>query len=78
MKNLERVREIKAKLERHCLSVQWLVIRLYTDHGLEVNRSGLSHILSGERITGEQTVKVIDACEAVLSAYEGYYAKEGA
>ena len=78
MKNLERVREIKAKLERHCLSVQWLVVRLYIDHGLEVNRSGLSHILSGERITGEQTERVIGAAEKVLDRYEDLYRKEGA
>lgn len=76
MKNLERVREIKAKLERHCLSVQWLVIRLYTDHGLAVNRSGLSHILSGERISGEQTERVIDCAERVLARYEECYRKE--
>ena len=78
MKNLERVREIKATLERHCLTVQWLVVRLYNDHGLEVNRSGLSHILSGERISGEQTEKVIDCAEQVLTRYEENYKKEGA
>jgi hypothetical protein len=79
VKNMERVREIKAKLERHFLSVQWLVWRLYADHGLSVNRSGLSHILSGERVSGEQTVTVIEACEAILDHYESVYTKkEGA
>lgn len=73
VKNFERVREIRAKLERHCLTVQWLVGRLYADQGLEVNRSGLSHILSGERISGEQTERVITACECVLNKYEATY-----
>ena len=77
MENLKRVREIKARMERHLLSVQWLVYRLYRDQGIEINRSGLSHILSGERISGEQTEKVINSCEAILDAYEEYY-KEGA
>lgn len=73
MSKIEKVRTIRAKLEQHCLSVQWLTYRLYADHGLEVNRSGLSHILSGERITGEQTEKVIDAAEAVINKYETLY-----
>lgn len=78
MKNLERVREIKAKLERHCLSVQWLVYRLYADQGINVNRSGLSHILSGERVSGDSTENIITACEAVMGKYESLYKKEGA
>ena len=78
VKNLERVREIRAKLEKHCLTVQWLVYRLYADHGLAVNRSGLSHILSGERVSGEQTETVINACEAIIDKYESHYKKEGA
>ncbi len=73
MKNLEKAREIRAKLERHCLSVQWLVYRLGADQGINVNRSGLSHILSGERVSGEQTEKIIAASEAILSTYEAYY-----
>ena len=73
VKNFERVREIRAKLEKHCLTVQWLVGRLYADEGLEVNRSGLSHILSGERISGEQTERVITACECVINKYEAAF-----
>lgn len=76
MKNIERVREIKAKLEKNFLSVQWLVYRLYVDQKLSVNRSGLSHILSGERVSGEQTELVICACEAILDRYEEHYKKE--
>lgn len=78
MKNLERVMEIKTKLERHCLSMQWLVYRLYADQGINVNRSGLSHILSGERVSGNTTEAVITACEAVIGKYESLYCKEGA
>lgn len=78
MKNLERVREIRAKLEKHCLTVQWLVYRLGADMGMNVNRSGLSHILTGDRVSGEQTEAVIAACEAVLDKYESNYKKEGA
>lgn len=58
------------------LKIQWLVYRLYADHGLSVNRSGLSHILSGERVSGEQTETVIKACEEVMRKYEDTYRKE--
>ena len=73
MNKIDRVREIRAKLNRYVLSVQWLVYRLYRDHGIDISRSGLSHILSGERVNGEQTEYTINACEAILAAYEEAY-----
>ena len=78
MSKLDSVREIRAKLDRNYLSVQWLVYRLFRDHGLDISRSGLSHILGGERTKGERTEQIIDACEQILAAYEAVYNREGA
>ncbi len=76
MSKIERVKMIKARLTQHCLTVLWLVSHLYSEHGIEINKTGLSHILSGERISGEQTEKVIDCAEKVLDRYEEFYKKE--
>ena len=69
---------IKARLTQHCLTGQWLVSHLYSEQGVEISTTGLSHILSGQRLVGEQTEKVIESAEKVLDRYEGHYAKEGA
>ena len=75
---IERVKMIKARLTQHCLTVLWLISHLYSEHGIEINNTGLSHILSGERTNGEQTEKVIVCAEKVLDRYEEFYKKEGA
>lgn len=78
MSKIERVKMIKARLTQHCLTVQWLISHLYSEHEVEISTTGLSHILSGQRLVGEQTERVIECAEKVLDRYENFYKKEGA
>jgi hypothetical protein len=78
MGKIDRVREIRAKLNKYVLSVRWLVYRLYRDHGIDISCSGLSHILSGDRVNGDLTEYTINACEQILAAYEEVYNREDA
>lgn len=78
MSNLDRVSEIKAKLDKYYLSVRWLIYRLFRDHGIDVSMSMLSHVLRGDKIGGPRSEEIIEACEQILAAYEAVYNREGA
>ena len=78
LSKMERVKMIKARLTQHCLTAQWLVSHLYSEYGVEISPTGLSHILSGQRVVGEATERVIESAEKVLDRYEEHYKKEGA
>lgn len=78
MSKFERVKMIKARLTQHNLTVLWLISHLYTEHGIEIDKPGMSHVLNGDRLVGEKTERVIECSEKILDRYEEYYKKEGA
>lgn len=77
MPMIQRTTNVKARMTMHCLSARWMILRLFRDHGIDVDKASFSRILAGERISGSKPEQVVTACEAILDAYEDYY-KEGA
>lgn len=71
---IQRATQVKARMTQHCLSSQWLILRLFRDHGIDVDKATVSRIMSGERLSGGRVEQVISASEAILDAYEAYYA----
>lgn len=75
---IESAMMVKSKLAEHCLTSQWLLLRLSQDFGIEIDKTTLSMILSGTRRGGEQPGQVISAAEQIIAEYESHYKREGA
>lgn len=69
--------KIKARLAEHGLTSHWLMIRIYEEFGVSVEKTRLSQILGGMRPDGEVSKQIMDCAEKVLDRYESVY-KEGA
>lgn len=76
MNRLDRVSEIKAKLDKYYLSMRWLIYRLFRDHGIDVSMTMLSHVLRGDKIGSPRSNEIVSACEQILAAYEEVYNRE--
>ena len=73
---ISRGAEIKARLAKQGLTSHWLMIRIFEDCGVSVEKTRLSQILGGMRPDGAVSSEVMDCAEKVLDRYEGYYKKE--
>lgn len=70
--------KIKSRLTEQGLTSHWLMIRLYEEYGLVVEKTRLSQILSGTNPNGNVSLEVMECAEKVLDRYESCYKKEGA
>ncbi len=74
--SIEKATKIKARMTKHRLSSQWLMLRLSIEHNIGIDQSTLSQILSGTRCAGDRPRKVLDCAEKVLDRYESFYVRK--
>lgn len=75
---ISRGAKIKARLAEQGLTCHWLMIRMFEDFGVSVEKTRLSQILGGQRPDSPVSSEVMDCAEQVLTRYEENYKKEGA
>lgn len=73
---ISRGAEIKARLAKQGLTSHWLMIRIFEDCGVSVEKTRLSQILGGQRPDSPVNSEVMDCADQVLDRYEELYKKE--
>lgn len=73
---INRGTKIKARLAEQALTSHWLMLRIFEDCGVSVEKTRLSQILGGVNPDGPVSSEVMDCAEKVLDRYEGFYKKE--